>query len=465
MKKLLTLSLALLLVAGLTIASAGMIEGAEPSTPPDGILYSTVDGAATEPYVDPYPLLTEWATNGYPDDIGGYFFDESGAPVILLVNGTPERAAGLQAQVENATVLPAKYSYNEMLEAQTLIQKDLDAQANDQLDIFSVGIGWNWDEQKQQSVGFGDSGKEFRVVVYANENALDALNAKYTEQFNDMVVVVKGQDFRLYDEPVAAPEAMPWLEKWSADGYPDDIGGVVWDDATGKPIVLLVNGTPEREAELKALVGDDVAILPAKYSYNELLALQDSINENDILNQTGDAEIYGCGVGWHWNKDLNTTTGFGDSGKEMRVVINVAEGKLDVYREKYAQYGDKVFVEEGAQMIAMTDGGIPELGGGDDSGRQPLIAPNPAAAPVDAASKPSAFDPLAFTIFAVALAAIVLLAVLLNRRQKGAALQTNIGTIETTPAVSLNQAAQAVQDSKLEPSNEVYEGIKTEIEK
>ena len=58
---------------------------------------------------------------------------------------------------------------------------------------------------------------------------------------------------------------------------PDDIGGVYFDNDSGLFAFLLVNPTPERIAELRALAGHDLIITPSTYSYNELRRIQDEI--------------------------------------------------------------------------------------------------------------------------------------------------------------------------------------------
>lgn len=130
-------------------------------------------------------------------------------------------------------------------------------------------------------------------------------------------------------------------EAWSAGGYPDDVGGVFYDSATGKCGVLLLSPTDAREEEIRALVSepDSLFFVSCAYSYNELLAIRQEIDGVYAAN----GEIVGTGVGW--KSDEKGVSGFGESGYEMRVTVFA----LDAYYDKYAalfteKYGEKVYV-------------------------------------------------------------------------------------------------------------------------
>ena len=139
--------------------------------------------------------------------------------------------------------------------------------------------------------------------------------------------------------PEEPPHAL--LALWEREGYPDDIGGVYFDNDSGSLALLLVNPTPERIAELRALAGHDLIITPSTYSYNELRRIQD-----EIWAEVGaDSKIFGVGVGWTSDEDRNVI-GFGESGKEFRVLVWVDETVFEHYSSEFARrFGGRVVVE------------------------------------------------------------------------------------------------------------------------
>jgi len=132
---------------------------------------------------------------------------------------------------------------------------------------------------------------------------------------------------------------------WDLYGYPDDAGGVYFDNDTNALAFQLVNPTPERIEELRALAGSGAVFTPCKYSYNQLMQVL-----NEITAMMGpDSKIYSAGLGW---TSINGgITGFGESGKESRVVVSIDESEFDRYSKELAErYGDMVFPVRGGGM-------------------------------------------------------------------------------------------------------------------
>ena len=181
------------------------------------------------------------------------------------------------------------------------------------------------------------------VVPHAVEQPHEAsAPAPYENQENEINVPLT-DDLGVPVEIVPVAPAHPLLALWEREGYPDDIGGVYFDNDTGLLAFLLIDPTPERIAELQTLAGHDLLITPGTYSYNELRRIQNEIWYELIE----DGIIYHAGVGWATDEDGNVT-GFGESGKELRVIVGVDETVFEHYRDEFARrFGDRVFVEIG----------------------------------------------------------------------------------------------------------------------
>lgn len=150
---------------------------------------------------------------------------------------------------------------------------------------------------------------------------------------------------------------------WESGGYPNDVGGVFYDSisGSGKCGVLLTSLSDAREAEIRALVSEPntVFFVKCSYSYNELLAVQKQI----IQTYLHDGGIVGCGVGWT-TKD-NHVKGFGESGFEMRVCVDVLEADYEKYTALFSElYGEKVYVgvSPGIWINGVQVTGIPQTG-------------------------------------------------------------------------------------------------------
>ena len=287
-----------------------------------------------------------------------------------------------------------------------------------------------------------------------------------------------------YDAPAPGEASMPGLSNtadslfmlWEKTGYPDDIGGVYYDSESGMMGFLLVRPTQERIDELRAMFDDEAIFTPCEYSYNELKLAQDEINA--IIGEG--SGIYSTGIGW--TSTDRRVHGFGESGKEFRLVVGVDDSVFDHYSEGFAAlYGDRVVVETGGPLMddsvgIMSGGGSGLDGGmteGGDSGMSGLITP---IVPVDlsVALSGSAFstagsDAQVYGIWLWALkgaAALgTLLLVLRLRSRPVPAMQTaNGGVVAGSASVSKKQAVDAVRNSGASPSEGLFDKISKKID-
>ncbi len=225
------------------------------------------------------------------------------------------------------------------------------------------------------------------------------------------------------------------FNKWTKEGYPDDVGGVYYDSDLDKLVFTLVNKTDARMDEIRSLVTDpeNLAFDEWKYSYNDLLAVMKDI-EREMWDQPNEPVIYGVGIGW--TTIDGEVTGFGEGGKEFRVVVQVSENVFSELTEKYRdKYGDMVYVE-GSQGIV----------------------------PLDDAKQSTGYDPWILAIiilFCVAIFGIFIL----NRRGVIFSMQTADGdTVNATKPMGRKEVIAAVRESQLEPSDRVYKLIRERME-
>lgn len=139
---------------------------------------------------------------------------------------------------------------------------------------------------------------------------------------------------------------------WADENYPDDVGGIFYDNVSEKCGVLLTSLSDARESEIRTLVSDpdSVFFVACSYSFGELLAVQHEIE--DTYLPTG--ELSGVGIGWLSGD--GGVTGFGESGYEMRVTVNVRTEYYDQYAALFGEmYGDKVYVEASGPIVPADD--------------------------------------------------------------------------------------------------------------
>jgi len=133
------------------------------------------------------------------------------------------------------------------------------------------------------------------------------------------------------------------INPWDRGGSPDDYGGEFsLDGSPDNRAYLVADPSPGRIDELRTLLGNDVTIIPCKYSYDELLQVQAEINDLSLLDSP--IKIYYTSIGGDFMG--KSSGGFGESGKEFRVVVGVDKSELDRYSAEFARrYGDMVALE------------------------------------------------------------------------------------------------------------------------
>jgi len=140
-------------------------------------------------------LYALWDIYGYPDDVGGLFYDsDTGMMGFLLVDPTPERIAELRRlAIVDIVIYTSKYSWNELLRVQAeitaLMVQDFNIGENiPDSGIYFTGTGWTSTDGVVH--GFGENRREMRVTVGVAESMYDHFNALFTELYGDMVVVM-----------------------------------------------------------------------------------------------------------------------------------------------------------------------------------------------------------------------------------------------------------------------------------
>jgi len=162
----------------------------------------------------------QWEEQGYPDDIGGFYREGSGALVLQVVDPGPERAEELREMFGDALrISPTKYSYNELERVQAEIVASYMGQPDSK--VYAAGTGWSSDEDGV--FGFGESGCEFRVVVTVDESAFEHYGEEFQRLYGDMVFLNAGGPFTYldFDEAGAPPTiAEPANLRWALPMLP-----------------------------------------------------------------------------------------------------------------------------------------------------------------------------------------------------------------------------------------------------
>lgn len=151
------------------------------------------------------------------------------------------------------------------------------------------------------------------------------------------------------------------LEYWETlDCEPEWVSSISSTNGGSGITVLLVEGYEDRAIELRSMLRDDGGLTVetgGKYSDLELKRINTEIADNYMPPSDGEPAIASCGVGWHTLD--GQLVGFGESGRECRVVAEVLREHADEYRALFEQlYGDKVVVEEvdGFATVEEADG-------------------------------------------------------------------------------------------------------------
>lgn len=218
-----------------------------------------------------------------------------------------------------------------------------------------------------------------------------------------------------------APDAQGLFAHWEANGYPDDVGGVYYNEASGKLVIMLVGADANRQQEILAMIGDpkSVEFGESKYSHNQMLAVQEEITAQMVAG----SGIHAVGVGW---ASINgEVKGFGGSGKESRVVVTVDKSVYKKYSAEFAsRYGDMVYVETGDAVVPLDAG----------------VSGNPWLLPA---------------VIALTLAATAT-AIALNRRRVAAMQTSNGATVTGARHISRQEVIESIKASELKPSESAH---------
>ncbi|MCL2153853.1 MAG: hypothetical protein FWH57_13065 [Oscillospiraceae bacterium] len=259
--------------------------------------------------------------------------------------------------------------------------------------------------------------------------------------------------------------------RWEKNGYPDDVGGVYYDSDYGMLGFLLVNPTQERMDELRGMFSDEVIFTPSAFSYNELRLAQKEI---DSIMGAGSG-IYSTGVGW--TSTDSRVHGFGDSGKEFRLVVGVDESVFNHYSAGFAQlYGDRVIVEasgpaQDGAMTASRYGGMNEDGAdAGASGKTIPIVPVDISVALTSSAfyvSPSNASNSGIWLWAalgVGLVGAMLLMLRLRSRPAPVMQTVNREAVAVGSAVSKKQTVDAVRNSAITPSDGLFDSIIRKID-
>ena len=138
-------------------------------------------------------------------------------------------------------------------------------------------------------------------------------------------------------------------QHWCVTEMPDWVCSVSSTDGSMENLTVVVNsqaGADELASMVEDPSGMDVILSEGSYSHNELMAAQEAITEKYMAP---DGPVVSIGTGWAVID--GEVTGFGESGRESRVVVGIPEEYAEEYGKLLEkQYGDMVYVErsEGA---------------------------------------------------------------------------------------------------------------------
>ena len=136
-------------------------------------------------------------------------------------------------------------------------------------------------------------------------------------------------------------------QHWAVTTMPEWVCSVTSSNDTLGELTVVVNSQTAAE-KLAAMVEDEstmtVIVSADAYTHEQLMQVQEEIVAKYMMNASGESSVVTIGVGWA--SIDGEVTGFGESGRESRVVVGVLEKDADEYREIFnRQYGDMVYVE------------------------------------------------------------------------------------------------------------------------
>lgn len=229
---------------------------------------------------------------------------------------------------------------------------------------------------------------------------------------------------------------------WEQNGYPDDVGGMYASD--DGLVILMVDADDARQEEIRSMVRstEGLSFGETEYSYKDLLTVLDEIS----ATMTSNVNIHAIGIGW--TTIDGAVTGFGESGKEFRVIVTVDEsGAQESADALYLQYGEKIFVEAGNAPVL--DSRIFETTLGQD--------------PLSSGAKEKAVSPMLIIVI-VLIGILAVTALYVTRVRPQMAMQTTGGDTVTTHNMSRHEVINAVKSSKMTPDNDLLNSIMLNID-
>ena len=141
-------------------------------------------------------------------------------------------------------------------------------------------------------------------------------------------------------------------QHWSVTTMPEWVCSVTSTDGTLGRLTVTVNSQAAVE-QLAAMVEDEstmtVIVSADAYTHAELMKVKEEIVDKYMMNAAATSPIVSVGVGWASIDGV--VTGFGESGRESRVVVGVLEQYAEEYREIFRkQYGDMVYVKASGEV-------------------------------------------------------------------------------------------------------------------
>lgn len=156
----------------------------------------------------------------------------------------------------------------------------------------------------------------------------------------------------------AAAETYPSMaelyQHWCATQMPDWVCSVVSADGSSGRLAVVVNSNAAAE-NLTVMVEDassvEIIVADGSYGYNELLQVQETI-AGEYMGTNGKGGVVSIATGLALVD--GKVVGFGESGKELRVIVGVQPQYADEFRNRFQkQYGDMVYVEVAEDVVRM----------------------------------------------------------------------------------------------------------------
>lgn len=162
-------------------------------------------------------------------------------------------------------------------------------------------------------------------------------------------------------------------DDWSINGAPDWFCCASSTDGTSEHMTFVVKSAEAEEELLAMLPADaalDVVVSETAYTQAELLKIQEEIINTYMSGEQ--PPVAGVGIGW--TVVDGNVTGFGESGREDRVVVNVLADQMDtVGAEIQETYGDAVYLEA-SEGYAMAEEAVADIAVEETAGQNQTTA-------------------------------------------------------------------------------------------